>query len=182
MNKDICTDEINDDIFGYDNSLPCTSELSDELSAMLKSNNCESTFNKKKEEMELEKLLSDVSEVQPRSKPRSNPRQNQRSRYTPKSSSFSTKSKCDDSKMVHKLKNDMYKMLDLIHNLDEEVKDAKQMCYTMKELDDKIYEFIQCQINQKMDTILDTMNLKFEDIEKRISKIYKGFSAVSCRK
>ncbi|MBA42934.1 MAG: hypothetical protein CMF62_02855 [Magnetococcales bacterium] len=132
--------------------------------------------------MELEKLLSEVSDIHPK--------------YSKNSSSFCTKPKYDNSKMIHKLKNDMYKMLDLIHNLDEEVKEAKKMCYSMKEtcdtpskpynkhydIDDKITDFIQCQINQKMDSILDTMNTKFEDIEKRISKIYKGFTAVSCRK
>jgi len=165
MDINICTDEINNDFFNN----KCSSELSEELSDMLKSKN---SSIKCKQERDLDCLISNCSD------------------------SYKYKKNCSkptkfNSQTDLKLKNDLYKILDLVNNLDCEIKQTKKLCYSLKQdalvkhshnptdLDDKVYEYIHCQINQKMDTILDTMNNKFEDIEKRISKLFKGFAATA---
>jgi predicted transcriptional regulator len=197
---DICTDDINDDLFdenNYSDFDANTSELSDELSAMMKTNNCDSTFNKKEEEKELERLLEEVSEkscFSSRSRSRSSSHSSKTSRSCKPTTTDKPCHSDANNKTVKKMKKDLYKVLEMMNNIDEDVQNLKTVCKTIKcdktetkhtnncDLDDKIYDFIHCQINQKMDSILDTMNQKFEEIEKKISKVYKGISASACRK
>jgi hypothetical protein len=50
------------------------------------------------------------------------------------------------------------------------------------EIDDKLYNFIHCQINERMDNIMDFINKKFDDVDDKLAAIRTSLGIIAgCR-